>query len=114
MQFSSWRNKIKGDPNSSDDRSGHLNGSRGLVAEMRAFEIHGGRFSNLLGLQVLATRGKWQSISHRVAHTMAAFKDNTEPPFYSEYLRILVAAGIAKGEENAKSAEHPRFLLHLK
>ena len=113
MQLSTWRDKIKGDPNSSDG-SGQVNGSHGLVAEMRAFEIHGGRFSNLLGLQVLATRGKWQSITHRVAHTMAAFKDNAEPPFYSEYLRILVAAGIAKGEEKAKSAEHPRFLLHSK
>jgi hypothetical protein len=52
---------------------------------------------------VLATRGKWKTISHRVAHTMASFKDNTEQPFYAEYLRILVAAGIAQGEAQANA-----------
>jgi hypothetical protein len=49
VQLSSWQNENQ-HRNSSDGK--HVNGSLGLTAEMRAFEIHGGRFINLLGLQV--------------------------------------------------------------
>ena len=49
VQLSSWQNENQ-HRNSSDSK--HVNGSLGLTAEMRAFEIHGGRFINLLGLQV--------------------------------------------------------------
>jgi hypothetical protein len=74
---------------------GKFDSSGQPTSEHRVFEINGGRFANLLGLQVLAARREWRKVKERVATTLSACNASMHSGFYSEYLRLQVAARIA-------------------